>query len=260
MVQLMIKKEMPDALTVNQCWDCYLSEKSNENYQNLVEVYLPLVVQQVERLSLRIRSKSEKNELIGVGVMGLHNAVRLYNKEKCDNFAPYAKNKIHCAILDELRKFDHLTRNQRKNYRTICKAIKKLTGNLKRYPEYSEITEETNLSEAEIIRFMGMASAGISLDSETEDGLQYKNVIVDEYCADPAEEANKSLAFEEMKEAFTLLKKRERQLIFLRHFQNMKIKEISEVMDISEGRVSQLYKEIIVKLRSLMKVNNQIDF
>ena len=96
-----------------ELWKKYNKKHTHDVHEQLVSLYLPLVFKQVERLSIRVRENIEKNELIGAGVVGLHNALTKYSPDKNASFPTFASFRIKGALLDELRKQDHLTRNQR---------------------------------------------------------------------------------------------------------------------------------------------------
>lgn len=235
-------------------WNIYVKTRDRNIHEKLVEMYLPLVMKQASRMSIRVRQSVEREELIGAGVVGLHNAIMNYQPGQGTKFSTFASLRIKGAIIDELRKQDHLTRNQRKQYKVICQTIHEMTLELGRCPTLKEIGEKTDLKESEVEEFIGMASNALSIDSKNSQGISYTDVIEDEKTDKPWENADKQLNLESMREAFKLLPQRDQQLLYLRHYKDLRTKEIAEVMKISEGRVSQIYKEIIVKLRSIMKL------
>ena len=237
-------------------WNIYIKSRDKDIHEKLVEMYLPLVLKQASRMSIRVREHVEKEELIGAGVMGLHNAIMAYKPGQGTKFSTFASLRIKGSMIDELRKQDHLTRNQRKQYKNICQAIFELTNELGRCPTLEEIGKETNLKDVEVQNFIGMASNALSIDSKNSQGVSYTEVIEDEKTEIPWENADLKLNLETMREAFKLLPKRDQQLLYLRHYKDLRTKEIAKVMDISEGRVSQIYKEILVKLRSIMNVED----
>jgi RNA polymerase sigma factor for flagellar operon FliA len=237
-------------------WKAYISSRNHKLHEQLVEMYLPFVYKEVSRQSIRVRQKIEKDELVSAGVIGLHNAVAKFKPEQGNQFSTFAVIRIKGAIIDELRKQDHLTRNQRKHYRTICETIQTLTNELGHMPEMIEIAKNTNLTEAEVREYIGMASNALSIDGKNKQGVSYSETLQDEKSQEPWENVDQSLSIESMREAFKLLPKRDQQLIYLRHYKDMRSKEIALTMNISEGRVSQLYKEIIVKLRAIMNVSD----
>ena len=240
----------------SELWNSYLNSPTQDVHEKLVAIHLPLVFKQVERLSIRVRQQVEKDELVGAGVVGLHNAISKFKPGKDASFSTFASFRIKGALIDELRKQDHLTRNQRTFYKKICETIHNLNNTLKRCPTLQEVAAEHGVSEAVVSRTIGMASNALSLDNTNAQGLSYSEVIEDEKNKQPWETADDSLTREHMREAFKNLPQRDQQLLYLRYFKEMRVKEIALAMDISEGRVSQLYKEALVKLRSIMKIYN----
>ncbi|MCM8529020.1 MAG: FliA/WhiG family RNA polymerase sigma factor [Lentisphaeraceae bacterium] len=237
-------------------WNAYITSRDRDLHEKLVEMYLPLVVNQASRMSIRVRQHVEKEELIGAGVMGLHNAISSFKPGEGVQFSTFANLRIKGSIIDELRKQDHLTRNQRKKYKDICQTISELTNELGRCPTLVEVGAKVDLSESEVQNCIGMASNALSIDSKNSQGVSYYEVIEDEMSDSPWETADNKMNLELMRDAFKLLPERDQQLLYLRHYKDLRTKEIAEVMNISEGRVSQIYKEIIVKLRGIMNVED----
>ena len=111
------KNKKIDYSDEKQLWDAYILNRSKEIHEKIVEKYLPLVFKEVERLSIRVHQNMEADDLIGAGVIGLHNAALNFDPGKGFKFSTFANLRIKGALLDELRKQDHLTRNQRKTYK-----------------------------------------------------------------------------------------------------------------------------------------------
>ena len=239
-------------------WQTYRAADKHQRdkaHKRLVESYLPLVSRVVEGVAVRLKKKIQKEELIGAGVIGLHAAINNFSFQRGISFSAFAHKRIQGAILDDLRSRDPLTRCQRQNYKQICNAVNRLYERFSRTPSLEEIVEEVGLSSCAIEMYLGMGMVPIKLDDPCQDGVAYKDLIPDTSIDNPCEIANRSLAREEMKRAFGSLKTRDQQLLYLRHHKDMKVKEIATVMGVSEGRISQLYKEIIVKLRGLFKID-----
>lgn len=248
------KNKKIDYSDEKQLWDAYHVNRSKELHEKIVEKYLPLVFKEVERLSIRVHQNMEADDLIGAGVIGLHNAALNFDPSKGFKFSTFANLRIKGALLDELRKQDHLTRNQRKTYKKICQTIHELSVDLGRCPTMPEISQKVGLPESEVSEYISMASNALSLDTKNTQGISYAEVIEDTKDDSPWENADKQLSMESMRDAFKLLSERDQQLLYLRHYKDLRVKEIAEVMNISEGRVSQMYKEILVKMRSIMKL------
>lgn len=237
-------------------WNTYIKTRDKSIHEKLVEMYLPLVLKHVARMSIRVRQNVEREELIGAGVVGLHNAIMHFKPDQGASFATFAGLRIKGSIIDELRKQDHLTRNQRKQYKLICQAIHELTLAKGVCPTLEEIGVKTGLQEAEVQEYIGMASNALSIDSKNSQGISYSDIIEDDKSDKPWENADLQLNLEAMRKAFKVLPERDQQLLYLRHYKDLRTKEIALAMGISEGRVSQIYKEVIVKLRSIMNVED----
>ncbi len=240
-------------------WDEYRADPDNsEAIKRLVEIYIPLVASVANKMPMRVREKVPVKELLSSGVIGLHHAISSYSDDRQVLFSTFAYKRIKGAIIDDLRAQDHLTRTQRNYYREICAAINKLTIELSRPPTDSEIAEATNLSIANVDRYIGMGHDVVNLDEEFRDGLSYMDVLPDHKALSPAEAAHRSLALDKLREHFRDLEEREQKLLFLRHFEEMSVKEIAKVLEVSEGRISQIYQKIVLKLRALMRIDETL--
>ncbi len=247
-----------DTSSEEELWEKFWLHPEDEELRlQLVELYLPMVVRISNKLAIRIQYKADAEELLGAGVLGLHDAISNFSKNQHATFSTYAYKRVKGSILDELRSQDHLTRTQRKNYRTICKAIETLTERLLRPPKDQEISLETGIPTDEIATYIGMGSTAVSLNEEkSADGMKFLDFLADEKITSPIEAADLSISIERLNNIFHLLNERDQQLIYLRHYEELSVKEIALVFEISEGRISQLYKQILLKLRAMMKAEN----
>ncbi|OGV49674.1 MAG: hypothetical protein A2017_07400 [Lentisphaerae bacterium GWF2_44_16] len=234
-------------------WKQFMEDPGNSEIRvRLVESYLLLVLKVANKLPFSIRQKIPVEELFGAGVIGLHEAISSFSEEKKVLFSTFAYKRIRGAIMDELRSQDHLTRTQRNYYKEICAAINRLTAQLSRPPTDAEIAEASGLTIAQVDKYIGIGSKTVSLDDEMEGGLSYQDLIVDSKAISPEEYAHQSLALERLRHHFRELEEREQKILFLRHYEEMSVKEIAKVLEISEGRISQIYQKIVLKLRALM--------
>jgi RNA polymerase sigma factor for flagellar operon FliA len=237
-------------------WDKFRETPDDpENRKELVEFYLPLVAKVANKMPSNVRDKIPPQELIGAGVLGLHGAISSYSDDKQASFSTFAYKRIRGAIIDDLRSLDHLTRTQRAYYREICAAINKLTMEYSRPPTDYEIAIETNMSIADVDKYIGMGSETVNIHQEFKDGLSYIDVLPDTQTPSPDDSVHWSMAISKLKEHFHDLEEREQKILFLRHYEEMSVKEIAKVLEISEGRISQIYQKIVLKLRALMKAD-----
>lgn len=235
-------------------WLEHWSQSGQDTHVKLVELYLPLVAQVANKMPQNVRQNVSLPDLLSSGVLGLHDAISNFSKDKGVPFSAFAYKRIKGAILDELRSQDPLTRTQRNYYREICTAINNLTIKFQRPPTDEEIAAETNMSISDIDRYIGMGRETINLNDEFQNGLSYIDVIEDESSPSPREVAHRTIAIEQLfKQHFRKLDEREQKLLFLRYFEELSVKEIAKIFEISEGRISQIFQKIILKLRALMQ-------
>lgn len=221
----------------------------------LVELYLPLVAKVSSMMPHSVRQHMSVEELMSAGVLGLHSAISSYSGDRNASFSTFAYKRIKGAMLDELRRQDRLTRTQRDSYKVVCSAINDLTRRLSRPPTDAEIAQETHLSVSEVDRVVGMGSEMVKLYDEFGDGLRYVDVLADTSSPSPEERAHTALAIDRLREHFRDLDEREQKILFLRHFEDLSVKEIATAMELSEGRISQIYYKTVLKLRALMKIS-----
>jgi RNA polymerase sigma factor for flagellar operon FliA len=238
-----------------ELWARFAEEPASDSVRvRLVELYLPLVSKAANSMPDSVKRKTSFQELVSAGVLGLHEAISSFKSDAGASFATFASKWIRGAMLDDLRKVDRLTRTQRNSYKELCAAIASLTQRLSRPPTDDEISSETGLGEAEIDRIMGMGAELVNLSDEFKDGLRYMDVIPDTSSPSTEESVNDALALERVKAHFLELDDREQKILFLRHFQDLSVKEIAAAMELSEGRISQIYHKSVVKLRAMLKV------
>ena len=239
-------------------WQQYRRTGAEAAYRNLVEFYLPLVAQVTERLSIRIRQEIEREELLSVGVVGLHHAVQRYRREDArGGFQAFARKRIRGSILDELRRRDHLSRGQRRAYRRICTLIREFVEGEGRMPTDDELAQRVGQGIDQIRRLIDLAGRSVSLDAELRDGGVRADLMPDNSAVLPSDAADVALSREAFRGAYRRLSEREQKLLFLRHKEGMRVKEVARILEISEGRVSQMHKEIVTKIRSMLNVDGK---
>jgi len=234
-------------------WEEFWSCPSDDSIRmRIIELYLPLVMKVAKKMSFKLNQKLNSEELLSAGVVGLHGAVSNYSKDKDVLFSTFAYKRIYGAMMDELRSRDPLTRTQRGRYKTICTAIAKLTSAMSRPPTHEEISVETSMTVGEVERYIALGRGTVNLNQEFREGLRYMDVLSDDDSLSPVDETHRNMALERLRDNFRSLSEREQKILFLRHYEDMSVKEIARVFEISEGRVSQIYQKVVLKMRALM--------
>jgi RNA polymerase sigma factor for flagellar operon FliA len=222
--------------------------------------HLPLVKILAQRLSQRLPSQVEFNELVSVGVLGLIEAANRYESSLGVPFEAFARRRVHGAMLDSLRGLDWAPRSLRRLRRDVDTAIARLRAELGREPQESEIAEAMRLSPAEFdkaleqLRALEVATLR-PLDAPGPDGEALLDVAIDPG-EGPAVQFERGELRRRLAEAILGLPERERKILSLSYEHDLTLAEISKVLGVSESRVCQLRSLAVSRLRSSLADNS----
>ena len=227
-------------------WEKYKKTNKREYRNKIVEIYLPLVRKIVYMM---IGGHYLKEEFYSVGVIGLIDAVDKFDLSKNVQFETYASIRIRGSIKDFMRKQDWVSRNIREKEKLILDKKKELRKELDREPEDAEIARSAHLSlneYAKITKYIENSNMA-SFENAVSKGLRTMDKGSDEY--NPEKVLEKKEMEKILAEEISKLNKRKQQIIALYYKEELNLKEIGEVLDISESRGSQIMKEINEELR-----------
>ncbi|MBN2490532.1 MAG: FliA/WhiG family RNA polymerase sigma factor [Planctomycetes bacterium] len=215
--------------------------------------YLPLVNFVLGRLGINLPTHVDREDLFSAGVIGLINAARQYDPDRGASFKTYAYTSVKGAILDELRRQDFLPRTQRERMKAFHAARRALEIRLGHPPRVGEIAREMGVPEREVDEILLLIRSVTWLSLDENLGGGYGSDLVSRYLANPrAEDPADAYALKELKaflkEAILHLSDIERKVILLYYDQELLLKEIGEVIGISESRVSQIHSRAIYHL------------
>lgn len=243
---------------IEKVWQEYIETRSKTAKDKLLVEYAPLVKYTAQRMAINLPKSVDVNDLISAGVMGLIKAVEAFDPAREVKFETFGTHKIRGAILDELRALDWVPRSVRQKSRALQKAYTKLENEIGRMPYDDEVAAELGISIKEFEEMLSDVTPTtiLSLEEARDDHggdskqLKIMDVIEDPQGTNPLKE----LGFEEtkriLKESITALPEKEKLVIALYHYEELTLKEIGEVLNISESRVSQIHSKAIIKLRS----------
>ena len=221
-----------------------------------LEDYLPLVKYIAGRLAIGLPRSVEMDDLINAGVVGLIEAYSNFNVEKCVKFETYASLRVRGSILDELRGMDWVPRSTRARSREIERTISRLEGDLGRSPSETELAGGLGVELKEYYAMIDDVSstALLSLDEMTHGEDDDRPVpLVDTLKAPDANAALTRLEAEEMRnllaDSLGQLTEQERLVVALYYYEELTLKEIGQVLELSESRVSQLHTKSVLSLR-----------
>jgi len=240
---------------VEQLWIEFKQDMSNQELRNrLVEIYLPLVRYNGERIWARLPEGVELDDLISAGVFGLMDAIDAFDLSRGVKFETYCVPRIRGAMLDELRTMDWVPRLVRSKASKLNEAMKNLEARLGRPPNENELAEELGISIAELEKMMLDANAVnlISLNKKWYETDSYKDVreidiLEDKKGEDPTKRIQKN---DLMRLVTKGLNRNERLIIILYYYEELTMKEIGATLDLSESRVSQMHSSIVQRLQS----------
>ena len=251
--------------SVDELWKDYKKTNSKVSKDKLLVEYAHLVTYIGNRIAINLPGSVDRDDIVSSGILGLIKAVETFEPERGFKFETYASHKIRGAVLDELRALDWVPRSVRQKSKDLQKVYAKLENELGRIPYDDEVCDELNIS---IEGFENMLSdvapsTIISLEETMPDrGSDSKDIRLIDTIEDPgSENPLKALGFAEvkniLKDTIENLPEKEKLVVALYHFEELTLKEIGAVLDISESRVSQIHSKAILKLRGklLQKMN-----
>jgi RNA polymerase sigma factor for flagellar operon FliA len=203
----------------------------------------------------------EESDLISYGLVGLINAIERFEPEREIKFETYAVTRIKGAIIDELRSLDWVPRSVRARARDIERANSKLEHRLQRAPTDEEMAAELQMTVEE---FQGAlleisTSTIVALDEpwavsdSSGDEVSLLDTIRDPNAPDPTQAVDASELKDRIADAIARLPEREKLVIALYYYENLTLREIGEVLGVTESRVSQLHTKAVLRLRSRMQ-------
>jgi RNA polymerase sigma factor for flagellar operon FliA len=222
----------------------------------LVEQMAPLVKRIAYHFMARLPASVQVDDLIQAGLLGLLDAARNFDDTQGAQFETYAIQRIRGSILDELRQADWLPRNVRKNLRRIEGAISTLEQRLGRPPREQELAETLGVG-LEEYQHMLLESRGYQLlhyeDFQESEDSDFFDVFLSGNQVGPLEVLEDHRFRRALVHAISVLPEREKIVMGLYYEQEMNLKEIGEVLGVSESRVCQLHSQAVARLRSRLK-------
>ena len=236
-------------------WDDYARLKTADLREKLILEYAPLVKVVAGRLSMYLGYNVEYEDLVSYGVFGLIDAIDKFDPGKEVKFETYASLRIRGAILDQIRKMDWIPRTVRQRQKQIDTAMKDLEQRNGRPATDAEIAKYMGISEDEFLDWQNQVKADniISLNEYVEQGNDISSdKSVSSGFDTPESVIEKSELKEILEEALELLTDKEKKVILLYYYEELTLKEISRVLEVSESRISQLHTKALQKMKTKM--------
>ncbi|OHD13841.1 MAG: RNA polymerase sigma factor WhiG [Spirochaetes bacterium GWB1_36_13] len=247
-------------------WQTYKNEKTpqpkrEEIREKLILKYAPLVKYVAGKVAIGMPKKIEFDDLVGYGIFGLLDAIDKYKLDRNTKFKTYAITRIRGSIFDELRSIDWVPRTIRQKTKQLEKTIYDLEEKFDRTPTDEEIAQAMEITTKELEKlylnasYTVVTSVNDSLFSEEQD--DEKNSVVN------VVEAPNSYNPDTISERLEIrnmiagiideLAEKEKQVLILYYYEDLTLKEIGSVLEVTESRVSQLHTKAILRLKSKLK-------
>ena len=227
--------------------------------EEVVLEYAPLVRQIANRLAARLPATLDRDDLVQAGMIGLLDAIEKYDSLREAQFRTYAEFRIRGAMLDDLRAGDWVPRSVRENADRIGGAMHQLSQALGRVPEETEIAAKLGIALGEyhdlLIKSRAiplLAIEDLQARSDEGDAGNIFDVLEDPGCSNPLEALDLQDLQARLSQALKVLPEKEQLVLSLYYDEGLNLKEIGEVLGLTESRVSQLRTQSILRLRAAL--------
>ena len=249
------------AIELKGLWKKYKEEGDARSRERLVLAYSPLVKYVAGRMSSGLPAHVEEADLISYGLLGLISAIERFDLEREIRFETFAITRIKGSIIDELRSLDWVPRSVRAKAREIERTNAKLENQLHRAPSDSEMAAalDTTVEEFQESLVRISNSSVVALDElwtvsdSSGDQVSLLDTIQDPTAVDPAQEMDLTDMKDRLADAIARLPEREKLVVALYYYENLTLREIGEVLGVTESRVSQLHTKAVLRLKSRLQ-------
>jgi RNA polymerase sigma factor FliA len=239
-------------------WQEYRRTRDRAVRDRLILTYAPLVKFVAGRLGSGLPAHVDEGDLVSYGLLGLIGAIERFDPDREIKFETYAITRIKGAIIDELRSLDWVPRSVRAKAREIEKANTKLEHQLQRAPTDEEMSRELGVTTDEfqesLLQISNSTVAALdelwTVGDSSGDAVSLLDTLTDENAPDPAAVMDQTDLKDRVADAIARLPEREKLVVALYYYENLTLREIGEVLGVTESRISQLHTKAVLRLRS----------
>ena len=252
------------SIELKDLWRRYKRDGDDRARERLVVAYSPLVKYVSGRMASGLPAHVEEADLISYGLGGLISAIERFELEREIKFETYAITRIKGAIIDELRSLDWVPRSVRARARAIERANSKLEHKLQRAPTDEEMADELEMSVSDfqdaLLQISNSTVAALdelwTVSDASGDQVSLLDTLQDPGAPDPAAVIDATDLKDRIADAIARLPEREKLVVALYYYENLTLREIGEVLGVTESRVSQLHTKAVLRLRGRMSDEN----
>ncbi|HZJ29639.1 MAG TPA: FliA/WhiG family RNA polymerase sigma factor [Solirubrobacterales bacterium] len=254
-------------IELRELWRRYKADGDRAARERLVVAYSPMVKFVAGRLGSGLPSHVEEADLISYGLVGLIGAIERFEPARGIKFETFAVTRIRGSIIDELRSLDWVPRSVRARAREIEEAQWKLEHELHRAPSEAELAQRLGVSENELQgSLLEIANSSVyaldelwAISDSSGDQVSLLDTISDPGAEDPQEAIAGSEVRERLTDSITSLPEREQLVIALYYHEGLTLREVGEVLGVTESRVSQIHTKAVMRLRSSLQHDDDGD-
>lgn len=245
----------------NALWQAYEKHQEAAIREQLIMEYVPLVKVVAGRVNMYLGYAVEYEDLVSYGIFGLIDAIDKFNYLKGNKFETYASLRIRGSILDQIRKLDWIPRSVRQKQKQIETAIANIQAMTGKQATDEEISAELDIELDEYYNWQGQITSLSSLDEYLDMGNDYNGTESKHGVSSEPEAAfEKQELKEKLAKAFDALKDNEKKVISLYYYEELTIKEISCILELSESRISQIHTKALTKMKQTLGEDIRIMF
>ncbi|MFN3454769.1 MAG: sigma-70 family RNA polymerase sigma factor [Pseudobdellovibrio sp.] len=227
-----------------------------EQKEELIKEYAPLIRFVAQKIAVRLPPNIDIDDLISAGAIGLMDAIDKWDPTRDNKFKTYAEFRIRGAILDELRSQDWIPRSVRDKSKALERTISALESELGRAPSDEEISARLNMPIEEFhelinqVRPVSLLSIDDQPSFSDSDKKSIVNLLEGAKSASPFNQLNVKIVKDVVAKAIENLPERQRLVLSLYYFEDLNLKEIGQVLRVTESRVSQLHAQAVLRLKA----------
>ncbi len=246
-------------------WKDYKRTRSDLLRDTIIKRYLYLVKYVAGRIAIGLPPNIEFGDLVSYGILGLFDAIEKYDVSQGNKFETYAVSRVRGSIMDELRKLDWAPRLLRKKAREVEKKCKELEDRLGRMATDDELAKGLRISVGELNHLYSELNSTtfLSLDEvwENDNGnkpISRLQTIEDSLVTNQFNFVHRAEVNEFLQKAIENLPEKEKLVVILYYYENLTLREIGQVLNVSESRVCQIHTKVVLRLRSFLKKVGEI--
>jgi len=241
-------------------WKKYKRHKTRALREEIVRKYLYLVKYVAGRVAIGLPPNVEFNDLVSYGLLGLFDAIEKYDVNQGNKFETYGVSRVRGSIMDELRKLDWAPRLLRKRAREIERKTRELEEKMGRVPTEEELARALGMRPEDLNGILSELNSTtfLSLDEvwQNDDGnkpISRLQTVEDSLITNQFSYVHQNEVKELLAQAIEQLPEKEKLVVVLYYYENLTLREIGDVLNVSESRVCQIHTKVVLRLRSLLQ-------